>query len=63
MEHDASPRAGLREHPAIGAKVKEIKQAERYQGDPAYQEYVRRVPILFPLLPLYSLRRLRIYLG
>jgi len=24
---------------------------------------VRRVPILVPLLPLYSLRNLRIYLG
>ena len=45
------------------ARRLEIKQAERHQGDPAYQEYVRRVPILFPLLPLYSLRRLRIYLG
>ena len=45
------------------ARRLEIKQAERYASDPAYQDYVRRVPILFPLLPLYSLRQLRVYLG
>ncbi|MEO8758654.1 MAG: DUF1295 domain-containing protein [Devosia sp.] len=45
------------------ARRLEIKQAERYDGDPAYLDYVRRVPILFPLLPLYSLRHLKIYLG
>jgi steroid 5-alpha reductase family enzyme len=45
------------------ARRLEIKQAERYAGDAGYAAYVRRVPILFPLLPLYSLRRLRVYLG
>lgn len=45
------------------AKRLELKQAERYGGEPAYRDYVERVPILIPLLPLYSLRRLRIYLG
>ncbi len=45
------------------ARRLEIKQAERYASDPAYLDYVRRVPILFPLLPLYSLRTLRVYLG
>ncbi len=45
------------------ARRLELKQAERYGGDAAYRAYVQRVPILFPLLPLYSLRNLRIYLG
>ncbi len=45
------------------ARRLELKQAERYAGDTAYADYVRRVPILFPLLPLYSLRNLKIYLG
>ncbi|MEP7240780.1 MAG: DUF1295 domain-containing protein, partial [Devosia sp.] len=45
------------------ARRLEIKQAERYGSDPAYEEYARRVPILIPLLPLYSLRKLRVYLG
>jgi steroid 5-alpha reductase family enzyme len=45
------------------ARRLESKQAGRYGSDPAYQSYVRRVPILFPLVPLYSLRTLRVYLG
>jgi steroid 5-alpha reductase family enzyme len=45
------------------ARRLELKQAERYAADPAYGEYARRVPVLFPLLPLYSLRNWRIYLG
>ena len=45
------------------ARRLEIKQAERYGSDPAYLDYVRRVPILLPGVPLYSLRQLRIYLG
>jgi len=45
------------------ARRLELKQTERYGADPAFQAYVRHVPILFPLIPLHSLRRLRIYLG
>lgn len=45
------------------ARRLELKQAERYGSDPAYQAYVRRVPILLPLIPLYSLRDLKVYLG
>lgn len=45
------------------ARRLELKQAERYGGDPAYRDYVRRVPILLPLVPLYSLRDLKVYLG
>jgi len=45
------------------ARRLEMKQAERYGSDPAYQDYARRVPILIPLLPLYSLSKLKNYLG
>ena len=47
----------------LRARLLELKQAERYGSDPAYRDYVRRVPILLPLVPLYSLRDLKIYLG
>lgn len=40
----------------------EGKQAARYGSDPAYQRYVREVPVLFPLVPLYSLQGVRVYL-
>ncbi len=45
------------------ARRLELKQAERYSSDPAYRDYVRRVPILLPLVPLYSLKDLKVYLG
>jgi steroid 5-alpha reductase family enzyme len=41
----------------------ELKQTARYGTDAAYQAYARRTPILFPLLPLYSLRNLKVSLG
>ena len=45
------------------ARRLEFKQTERYGAEPAFQAYVREVPILLPALPLYSLRNLKIYLG
>lgn len=45
------------------ARRLEQKQLERYGTDAAYQAYASRVPILFPLLPLYSLKNLKVYLG
>jgi hypothetical protein len=41
----------------------ELKQNERYGADNAYQAYARTTPILFPLVPLYSLRNLKVFLG
>jgi len=38
----------------------ERKQDERYGDRADYQDYVRTVPILFPWVPLYTLRKLRI---
>lgn len=37
-----------------GARRLELRQNEVYGSDPEYQAYVRRTPILIPLLPLYS---------
>lgn len=45
------------------AKRLEQKQSGRYGAEPEYQEYIRKVPILIPLVPLYSLAKLRVYLG
>ena len=45
------------------ARRLELKQAERYGADPAYRAYVQRTPVLLPLLPLYSLKNLKVYLG
>lgn len=45
------------------ARRLELKQTARYGNDPAYIDYIRRVPILLPWVPLYSLRRLKVYLG
>lgn len=40
----------------------EQSQDARYGALPAYQAYVRRVPVLFPWLPIYSLKGVRVYL-
>lgn len=40
----------------------EAKQDARYGSDPDYQQYVRTVPVLFPWVPLYSLKGIRVYL-
>jgi steroid 5-alpha reductase family enzyme len=40
----------------------EAKQQARYGQDEAYQRYVRTVPVLFPLVPVYSLRNVRVFL-
>ena len=37
-----------------GARRLELRQNRNYGEDPEYQAYVRRVPILLPLIPLYS---------
>ena len=39
-----------------GAKRLEKRQTANYGEDPEYQEYVKKTPIIFPLIPLYSLK-------
>lgn len=41
----------------------EEEQNQRYGDRPEFQDYIRRVPILIPYVPLYSFRTLRVYLG
>jgi steroid 5-alpha reductase family enzyme len=45
------------------AKSLEEKQEKRYGADPEYRAFVSTVPILFPVVPLRSLKRLKVYLG
>lgn len=45
------------------ARRLELKHEERYGADPEYRLYAGSVPILLPLLPVYSLKDARIYLG
>lgn len=40
-----------------GARRLELRQNEVYGSDPDYQAYVKRTPILLPLLPIYSLEK------
>ena len=39
-----------------GARRLEIRQDKNYGDDPEYQKYVRSVPIIIPLIPLYSVK-------
>ncbi|MFH1809076.1 MAG: DUF1295 domain-containing protein [Pseudomonadota bacterium] len=41
----------------------ELKQDERYGDDESYRAYTKTVPVLLPLVPVYSLRNWKIYLG
>ena len=40
-----------------GARRLEIRQDKNYGNDPEYQKYVTSVPILLPLIPLYSVKK------
>lgn len=40
-----------------GARRLEIRQNKNYGNDPEYQKYVKTVPILLPLVPLYSVEK------
>ncbi len=40
-----------------GARRLEVRQNKNYGSDPAYQEYVRTVPIILPFVPLYSVEK------
>ena len=39
-----------------GSKRLEIRQNKNYGNDPEYQAYVKKTPIIFPFVPLYSLK-------
>ena len=39
-----------------GAKRLELRQNKNYGDNPEYQAYVKKTPIIFPLIPLYHLK-------
>ena len=42
-----------------GARRLELRQDKNYGNDPEYQKYVKTVPILLPLIPLYSVKKFK----
>ena len=40
----------------------EESQDRRYGALPEYQTYVQTVPVLFPFVPIYSLKNIRVFL-
>ncbi len=46
-----------------GARRLEIRQNKNYGDDPEYQAYVKEVPILLPLIPLYSVEKYKWLVG
>ena len=40
-----------------GARRLEMRQNRVYGDDPAYRAYVRKTPIMLPLIPLYSVEK------
>ena len=40
----------------------EAAQTKRYGGQKRYQIYIRSVPVLFPFVPVYSLKNVRVYI-
>ena len=46
-----------------GARRLEIRQNKYYGSDAEYQEYVKKTPILIPLIPLYSVEKYKWLVG
>ncbi len=46
-----------------GARRLELRQNKNYGEDPEYQAYVKRTPILLPLVPLYSVAKYKWLVG
>ncbi len=40
-----------------GARRLELRQTETYGNDPEFQAYIKRTPILLPLVPIYSVAK------
>lgn len=40
-----------------GARRLELRQTETYGGDPEFQAYIKRTPLILPLVPIYSVAR------
>lgn len=46
-----------------GARRLELRQNKNYGDDPEYQAYVKKTPILLPLIPLYSVAKYKWLVG
>ena len=46
-----------------GARRLEIRQNKNYGSDPEYQAYVKKTPIILPLIPLYSVEKYKWLVG
>lgn len=46
-----------------GARRLELRQNKNYGNDPEYQNYVKKTPILLPLVPLYSVAKYKWLVG
>ena len=46
-----------------GARRLEIRQNKNYGSDPEYCRYVKKTPILLPLVPLYSVEKYKWLVG
>lgn len=46
-----------------GARRLELRQNKNYGDNPEYQSYVKKVPILLPFIPLYSVAKYKWLLG
>ena len=46
-----------------GAKRLELRQNKNYGDNPEYQAYVKKTPILLPLVPLYSVEKYKWLVG
>lgn len=46
-----------------GARRLELRQNKNYGQDPEYQNYVKKTPIIIPLLPLYSVAKYKWLVG
>lgn len=46
-----------------GARRLELRQDRNYGEDPVYQEYVKTVPIMIPLIPLYSVKSWKMFVA
>ncbi len=40
-----------------GARRLELRQQESYGGDPEFEAYIRRTPLILPFVPIYSVAR------
>ena len=46
-----------------GARRLELRQDKNYGDDPVYQKYVKTVPIMIPLIPLYSVKNWKAFVA